>query len=109
MSIKTSILTKGLTKHSRQGKPGQVVSEHSRHVRTSSVGSNMMTLSNQQSVHRGYAKLNDQTFKSGDFSKLRTEMEDLDFDQNFINAKNEPKGHRRRKTIITQKVNQLIY
>eukprot|EP00343_Euplotes_focardii_P010854 CAMPEP_0205827118 /NCGR_PEP_ID=MMETSP0206-20130828/30920_1 /ASSEMBLY_ACC=CAM_ASM_000279 /TAXON_ID=36767 /ORGANISM="Euplotes focardii, Strain TN1" /LENGTH=365 /DNA_ID=CAMNT_0053127707 /DNA_START=196 /DNA_END=1294 /DNA_ORIENTATION=+ len=100
-SKKTSVLTKGLVKHSRQVKSNQGLAEHTRHVRTSSLGSNLMTHSNQYSLHRGYAKLSDQTFKSGDFNKLRTEMEELEFSAPNPFA---GKGHHRRKTSLIKKI-----
>lgn len=96
-SVKSSILTKGLVKHSRFSKSNQGLPEHARHVRTSSVGSNVMTQSNQYSLHRGYAKLNNDTFKSGDFSKLKTEMEDLEFHDVPTTGH---KGHRRKPSLI---------
>jgi hypothetical protein len=89
-------LTKGLYKHSRHVKSNQGLNEHARHVRTSSVGSNLMTHSNQYGLHRGYAKLHDQTFKSGDFNKLKTEMEDLEFQESTTSHK----GHRRKPSYI---------
>lgn len=95
--MKTSILTKGLSKYSRFEKSNQGLAEHSRHTRTSSVGNNLMTHSNQYSGSKGYSKLSDQTFKSGDFSKMRTEMEDLDFSEpNHTGVR----GHRRKTSLI---------
>lgn len=99
-SVKTSVLTKGIPKHSRFVKSNHGIAEHARHVRTSSVGSNHLTQTNHYSLHRGYAKLGDQTFKSGDFSKMRTEMEDLEFEPTQYTGK----GHHRRKTSLIKKV-----
>jgi len=99
--VKRSVLTKGFSKHSRLVKSNQGLAEHARHVRTSSLGSNLMTHSNQYTVHRGYSKLSDQTFKSGDFSKIRTEMEELEFTDP---APFTGKGHHRRKASLIKKV-----
>jgi len=100
-SVKTSVLTKGFVKHSRLVKSNQGLTEHSRHIRTNSLGSSLMTQSNQYTMHRGYAKLSDSTFKSGDFNKIRTEMEDLIFtDPNSLVEK----CHHRRKTSLIKKV-----
>ena len=60
-----------------------------------------MTQSNQQVANWGYTKLNDQTFKSGDFSKIKTEMEDVDL---FETNPNEQKGYHRRKTSTIKKI-----
>ena len=100
-SVKTSVLVKGFAKHSRYVKSSTNLKEHARHVRTSSVGNNIMTLSNKESVHRGYSKLHDQTFKSGDFSKIKTEMDEADL---FETIPNETKGHHRRKTSTIKKI-----
>lgn len=99
---KSSVLTKGIGKHSRYHKSGHI-HEHARHLRTSSVGSNVMTL-NGQGSRRGYAKLADQTFKSGDFSKMKTEIEDIDMDPDMLNGRVGIKGHRRKMSAI-KKVN----
>lgn len=60
-----------------------------------------MTLSNQQSIHRGYSKLQDQTFKSGDFSKMKTEIDDFDLLETNPNV---TKSHHRRKTSVIKKI-----
>lgn len=100
-SSKASILTKGLRKHSRYSRSGMNFGpEHSRHLRTSSAGSNVMTQSNQYAANRGYAKLHDQTFKSGDFTKMRTEIEEMEFDSGSLNAKVDARGHRRKPSAI---------
>jgi len=94
-STKQSILTKGLSKH-KFTKSNQGINEHARHMRTSSHGSNLMTHSNQYGLNKGYSKLSDSTFKSGDFGKLKTEMEDLD----FLDPNQSEKGHRRKTSAI---------
>lgn len=100
--MKTSILTKGLSKYSRFEKSNHGLAEHSRHTRTSSLGNNLMTHSNQFSGSKGYSKLSDQTFKSGDFSKMRTEMEDFDFSEpNPVGIR----GHRRKTSLIKKVMN----
>ena len=99
--LKTSVLTKGIVKHSRFVKSGSGLNEKARHIRTSSLGNNLMTQSNQQHANWGYTKLNDQTFKSGDFSKIKTEMEDVDL---LDTNPNENKGHHRRKTSTIKKI-----
>ncbi len=99
--MKTSVLTKGFVKHSRHIKSNQGLVESSRHGRTNSLGSNIMTQTNQYNQNKGYARLSDNTLKSGDFSKIRTEMEDLDFSEtNQFTGK----GHHRRKTSLIKKV-----
>lgn len=64
-----------------------------------------MTLSNQSNNSKGYSKLQDQTFKSGDFTKMRTEIEDIELDPGFLNEKVQIKGHHRRKPSAIKKVN----
>lgn len=82
-------------------KSNQGLSDNIHHARSSSQGSNLMTNSNQYTVHPGYAKLSDSTFKYGNFNKIRTEMEDLDFsDPNLVMVK----GYHRRKTSLIKKV-----
>jgi hypothetical protein len=103
-AVKSSVLTKGIGKHTRYSKSGQGA-EHSRHLRTSSVGSNVMTMSNNYGTSKGYAKLADQTFKSGDFTKMKTEIEEIELDPGVLNGHVELKGHRRRVSAI-KKVSQ---
>jgi hypothetical protein len=57
-----------------------------------------MTQSNQYNIPKGYSKLADQTLRSGDFSKLNTEIEHLDYlePNNFSGRK----GHRRKTSLI---------
>jgi hypothetical protein len=57
-----------------------------------------MTQSNQYNIPKGYSKLADQTLRSGDFSKLNTEIEHLD----YLEPNNFPgrKGHRRKTSLI---------
>ena len=93
--MKTSVLTKGLSRH-RRYKSSQGLKESSRHARTSSLGNNIMTQSNQYGLNKGYAKLSDQTFKSGDFSKMKTEMEDFD----IMEPSQTKPGHRRKTSQI---------
>lgn len=60
-----------------------------------------MTQSNAYNTNKGYAKLADQTLRSGDFSKVRTEMEEIEFSEpsHFSG-----KGHHRRKTSLIKRV-----
>lgn len=105
-TVKTSVLTKGFVKHSRMVKSNQGLAEASRHMRTNSLGSTIMTQGNQYNSNKGYARLSDHTQKSGDFSKIRTELEDLDFSEtNHFTSK----GHHRRKTSLIKKVRSLYY
>lgn len=60
-----------------------------------------MTQSNGHNSNKGYAKLADQTLRSGDFSKIRTEMEEIEFSEpNHYTGK----GQHRRKTSLIKKV-----
>jgi hypothetical protein len=73
------------------------LAEHARHIRISSVGSNVMTQSNQYNISKGYSKLADQTLRSGDFSKVNTEIEHLEYPEpNHFSGK----GHRRKTSLI---------
>ena len=93
-----SALTKNIRRKHRLSQSSQGLMAQTRHVRGNSYSSGVYTQGNYLQRNQEYHKLRDETFKSGDFSKMRTEMEDLEFDdKKLFDGK---KSHHRRKTSL---------